>query len=184
MRGRCKANHKKHGKRWKTTPAKLDSAAVFHLPQQIAGMIAEHVPARYNEVQMHQVSSATHHYRLWPWENYLGCWSSLIFSEHCRDNVTMLAAQGLEGKKIFSKCQTAAAFSSGNIESTEWLAYATLPAWKAMLLSWPWPILSENIGDSVNVETLFHIVSRVAWKSLPLVAKGWNWKAKAKCSKH
>lgn len=54
----------KHEERWKTTPAKLDSAAVFHLPQQIAGMIAERVPASYNEVQMHQVSSATHHHGL------------------------------------------------------------------------------------------------------------------------
>lgn len=54
----------KHEERWKTTPAKLDSAAVFHLPQQIAGMIAKHVPASYNEVQMHRVSSAPHHHRL------------------------------------------------------------------------------------------------------------------------
>lgn len=54
----------KHEERWKATPAKLDSAAVFHLPQQIAGMIAEHVPASRNEVQMHQVISATHHHGL------------------------------------------------------------------------------------------------------------------------
>lgn len=55
---------KKQKIRWKTTPAKLDSAAVFHLPQQIERMIAEHVPASNNEVQMHGVSSATHHHAL------------------------------------------------------------------------------------------------------------------------
>ena len=53
--------------------AKLNSAAVFHLPQQIAGMIAKYVPASYNEVQMHKASSAPHHHRLRPWENYFSC---------------------------------------------------------------------------------------------------------------
>lgn len=99
-RGRWKANSpsppKKHKGRWKTTPAKLDCAAVFHLPQLIAGMIAEHVPASNNEVQMHQVSSATHHHRLWPCEIYLRRGSSPTFSEHCRVTVTTLTAQGLQ----------------------------------------------------------------------------------------
>lgn len=48
-------------KRWKTTPAKLDPVTVFYLPQQIERMIAVRVPASCNEVQMHEVSSATHH---------------------------------------------------------------------------------------------------------------------------
>lgn len=50
--------------RWKTSPATLDSAAVLHIPEQIAGMRAARVPASSNEVQMHQVSAAPHHLKL------------------------------------------------------------------------------------------------------------------------
>lgn len=64
MRGRWKANPPNMRKDGRQPLLKSDFAAVFHLPQQIAGMIAEHVPASSNEVQMHQVSSATHHHRL------------------------------------------------------------------------------------------------------------------------
>lgn len=51
----------KHEERWKTTPAKLSSAAVFHLCRQIAATIAKHAPASCNEVQMQRVSSVPRH---------------------------------------------------------------------------------------------------------------------------
>lgn len=102
MRERCdnppplQKYKKRKKKRWKTTPAKLDSVAVFHLPQQIERMIAEHVPASYNEVQMHGVSSATHHHARWPWENYLSCGSSPAFSERWGDAAIEFSSRGRE----------------------------------------------------------------------------------------
>lgn len=68
--------------------------------KQIAGMIAEHVPASHNEVQMRQVSSATHHHRLWPWEKTTSAVGLRSYAEYCRDTAAVLAARGLGAEGI------------------------------------------------------------------------------------